>query len=85
MTSLFMHHPAMAALLLIIIGAFRSSLRTRAELALENLALRLLLANVQIILDQPRQRKIVRALCMLLSRFGFVLESANNGVNTQYS
>jgi hypothetical protein len=34
-----MHHPAMFALLLTLLGTLRSALRTRAELALENLAL----------------------------------------------
>jgi hypothetical protein len=35
-----MHHPAMLALLLSLLATLRSALRTRAELALESLALR---------------------------------------------
>jgi hypothetical protein len=40
------HHLAMVALVLRLLGALRSALRTRADLALENLALRQQLANL---------------------------------------
>ncbi len=41
------HHRAMAALLLSIFGALRAAFRSRADLALENLALRQQLANLR--------------------------------------
>ena len=42
-----MQHPAMLALLLTLLHTLRSALRTRAELALENLALRQQLAALR--------------------------------------
>jgi hypothetical protein len=45
MTADLMHDPAVVALLMSLLGTLRSVFRTRAELALENLALRQQLAN----------------------------------------
>jgi len=42
-----MQHPALLALLLTLLHMLRSALRTRAELALENLALRQQLAALR--------------------------------------
>jgi hypothetical protein len=42
-----MHDPAMAALFMSLLGVLRSAFCTRAELALENLALRQQLANLR--------------------------------------
>jgi len=42
-----MHDPAMAALFMSLLGTEHSAFRTRAELALENLALRQQLANLR--------------------------------------
>ena len=56
-----MHDPAMAALFMSLLGAMRSAFRTRAELALENLALRQQLANLRLTSGRPRLRRIDRA------------------------
>jgi len=50
------------------IGALRSALRTRADLALENLALRQQLANLRRTSGRPRLRRIDRAFWLALSR-----------------
>ena len=42
-----MHNGAMVALLLSLLGALRSAFRTRADLALESLAVRQQLANLR--------------------------------------
>ena len=47
MTADLMHDPAVIALLMRLLGTLRSVFRTRAELALENLALRQQLANLR--------------------------------------
>jgi hypothetical protein len=46
----------MAALIVSLLGALRSAFRTRADLALENLALRQQLANLQRTCGRPRLR-----------------------------
>jgi transposase InsO family protein len=63
-----MHEPAMAALFISLVGALRSALRTRAELALENLALRQQLANLRYTSGRPRIRMADRAFWLVLSR-----------------
>jgi hypothetical protein len=63
-----MHDPAMAALFMSILGTMRSALHTRAELALENLALRQQLANLRGSSGRPRLRRIDRAFWLALSR-----------------
>ena len=49
-----MHDPAMDALFMSLLGALRSAFRTRADLALENLALRQQLANLRHTSDLQR-------------------------------
>jgi hypothetical protein len=51
-----MHDPAIAALFMSLLGSLRSAFRTRAELALENLALRQQLANLRHTSGRPRIR-----------------------------
>jgi transposase InsO family protein len=63
-----MHDPAMAALFMSLLGALRSAFRTRAELALENLALRQQLANLRHTSGRPRIRMADRAFWLVLSR-----------------
>jgi hypothetical protein len=58
----------MLALFLSLIGALRSALRTQANLALENLALRQQLANLRRTSGRPRLRRIDRAFWLVLSR-----------------
>ena len=64
-----MHHRAMVDLFLSLLGALRSAFRSRASLALENLALRQQLANLRRTSGRPRLRKSDRALWLVLSRF----------------
>ncbi len=59
----------MLALFLSLIGPLRSSLRTQADLALENLALRQQLANLRRTSGRPRLRRIDRVFWLVLSRF----------------
>ena len=63
-----MRDPAMAALFMSLLGALRSAFRTRAELALENLALRQQLANLRHTSGRPRIRIADRAFWLVLSR-----------------
>ena len=58
----------MAALILSILGALRSGLRTRVDLTIENLALRQQLANLRRTSGRPRLRNSDRALWVVLSR-----------------
>jgi putative transposase len=58
----------MAALVLSILGALRSGLRTRADLTIENLALRQQLANLRRTSGRPRLRNSDRAFWVVLSR-----------------
>ena len=58
----------MAALILSILGALRSGLRTRADLTIENLALRQQLANLRRTSGRPRLRDSDRAFLLVLSR-----------------
>ena len=58
----------MVSLFVNLMGALRSALYTRADLALENLALRQQLANFQRISGRPRLRKSDRAFWLVLSR-----------------
>jgi hypothetical protein len=58
----------MAALLMSLLRALRSAFRTRAELALESLALRQQLANLRRTLGRPRIRMADRAFWLVLSR-----------------
>ena len=58
----------MVALFLSLIGALRSAFRTRADLALENLALRQQLANLRRTSGRPRLRKSDRVFGLVLSR-----------------
>jgi transposase InsO family protein len=58
----------MGSLFLSLVGALRSTLRTRADLAIENLALRQQLANFQRTSGRPRLRKSDRAFWLVLSR-----------------
>ena len=68
MTADLMHDPAMTGLCMSLFGALRSALRTRAELALENLALRQQLANLRRTSGHPRVRIADRAFGRVLSR-----------------
>ena len=52
--SAVMHHHAMVALVLSLLGALRSALRSRADVVLENLALRQQLANLRRTSSRPR-------------------------------
>ena len=62
-------HPfAMVTLLFSLLGALRSAIRIRADLALENLALRQQLANLRSTSSRPRLRKSDRAFWLVLSR-----------------
>jgi hypothetical protein len=63
-----MHDPAMAGLFMRLLGALRSTFRTRAELAFENLALRQQLANLRHTSGRPRIHKADRAFWLVLSR-----------------
>jgi putative transposase len=63
-----MRHFTMFALLLSMLSTLRSALRTRADLALENLALRQQLANLRCTSARPRLRGIDRAFWLVLSR-----------------
>ena len=58
----------MFALLLSMLSTLRSALRTRADLALENLALRQQLANLRRTSGRPRVRMADRAFWLALSR-----------------
>ena len=58
----------MAALFLSIIGALRAAFRSRADLALEDLALRQQLANLRHTSRRPRLRKSDRAFWLVLSQ-----------------
>jgi hypothetical protein len=58
----------MAALFMSLLGSLRSAFRTRAELALENLALRQQLANLRHTSGWPRIRMADRAFRIVLSR-----------------
>ena len=62
------HHRVMLALFLSLIGALRSALRTQANLALENLALRQQLANLRRTSGRPHLRMADRAFWIGLSR-----------------
>ena len=59
----------MVALILSLLGSLRSALRTRAELALENLALRQQLINLRRTSSRARLRNCDRAFWLVLSRF----------------
>ena len=63
-----MQNPAMSALFMSLLGAMRGALLTRAELALENLALRQQLANLRRTSGRPRIRMADRAFWLVLSR-----------------
>jgi hypothetical protein len=63
-----MRHLAMLALLLSLLATLRSALRTRAELALENLALRQQLAFLRRSSPRPRLRLSDRAFWIGLSQ-----------------
>jgi putative transposase len=58
----------MVALILSLLGALRSALRSHAALALENLALRQQLANLRRTSSRPRLRNSDRAFWLILSR-----------------
>ena len=58
----------MGSLFLSLLGALRSALRSRADLAIENLALRQQLANFQRTSSRPRLHKSDRAFWLVLSR-----------------
>jgi len=58
----------MTGLCMSLLGALRSAFRTRAELALENLALRQQLANLRRTSGCPRVRMADRAFWLVLSR-----------------
>jgi putative transposase len=58
----------MGSLFLSLLGALRSALRTRADLTIENLALRQQLANSQRTSARPRLRKSDGAFWLVLSR-----------------
>ena len=62
------HNHTMGSLFLSLLGALRSALRSRADLAIENLALRQQLANFQRTSGRPRLRKSDRAFWLVLSR-----------------
>src|SRR5450432_4195236 len=59
----------MVALILSLLGALRSALRTHVDLAIENLALRQQLANLRRTSSRPRLRNSDRAFWLVLSRF----------------
>jgi len=59
----------MVTVILSLLGALRSALRTRADLALENLALRQQLANLRRTSSRARLRHSDRAFWLVLSRF----------------
>jgi putative transposase len=59
----------MVTVVLSLLGALCSALRTRAELALENLALRQQLANLRRTSSRARLRNTDRAFWLVLSRF----------------
>ena len=61
----------MAALILSILGALRSGLRTRADLTIENLAFRQQFANLRRTSGRPRLRNSDRAFWVVLSRLWF--------------
>jgi hypothetical protein len=63
-----MRHPVMLALLLDLLATLRSALRTRAELALENLALRQQLGTLRHSSPRPRLRLTDRAFRVGLSQ-----------------
>jgi len=63
-----MRHPAMLALLLNLLATLRSTLRTRAELAIENLALRQQLATLRRSSPRPCLRMADRAFWVGLSQ-----------------
>jgi transposase InsO family protein len=63
-----MHHRAMVDLFLSLLRALRSAFRSRANLALENLALRQQLANLRRTSGRPHLRKADRAFWIVLSR-----------------
>jgi hypothetical protein len=63
-----MHNGAMVALLLSLLGVLRSAFRTRADLALESLAVRQQLANLRRTSGRPRLRQSDRAFWLVLSR-----------------
>ncbi len=63
-----MHDPGMAALFMSLLRALRYAFRTRAELALENLALRQQLANIRHTSGRPRICMADRAFWLVLSR-----------------
>jgi hypothetical protein len=63
-----MRHLTMFALLLSILSTLRSTFRTRADLALENLALRQQFANLRRTSGRPRVRMADRAFWLVLSR-----------------
>jgi hypothetical protein len=65
-----MHQRAMFDLLMILLRALESAFRSRANLALENFALRQQLANLRRTSGRPRVRKIDRAF-WLVSRSSF--------------
>src|SRR5450432_594824 len=58
----------MVALILSLLGALRSALRTHVDLAIENLALRQQLANLRRTSSRPRLRNSDRAFWLVLSR-----------------
>jgi putative transposase len=63
-----MRHLAMLAVLLSLLATLRSALRSRAELALENLALRQQLATLRRSAPRPRLRLVDRAFWIGLSQ-----------------
>jgi transposase InsO family protein len=67
MTADLMHDPAVVALLMSLLGTLRSVFRTRAELALENLALRQQLANLRHTSGRPRICMADRAFWLAIS------------------
>jgi hypothetical protein len=64
--SAVMHHHAMVALFLSLLGALRSALRTHADLALENLALRQQLAYLRRPSSRPRLSTSDRAFWLVV-------------------
>jgi hypothetical protein len=63
-----LHDPAMVSLFMSLIRAPRCALRTRTDLALENLALRQQLANLRRTSSRPRLRMVDHAFWLALSR-----------------
>ena len=63
-----MHNHTMVSVFLSLLGALRSALRTHADIALENLALRQQLANFRRTSGRPRLRASDRAFWVVLSR-----------------